>query len=80
MAGMSNSHLCHEFRNAFDTNIRKYIIRKRMSVAQHMLYDVNLRINEIADSVGYPDIYQFSKQFKKTFGVSPTQYRKIQFG
>ena len=80
MAGMSSSHLCHQFRNTFDTNIRKYIIRKRMSVAQRMLYDVNLRISEIAESVGYPDIYQFSKQFKKSFGVSPTRYRDQQMG
>ena len=80
MAGMSSSHLCHQFRTTFDTNIRKYIIRKRMSVAQRMLYHVNLRISEIAESVGYPDIYQFSKQFKKSFGLSPTQYRDQQKG
>ena len=80
MAGMSRSHLCHKFRNTFDTNIRKYIIRKRMSVAQRMLYDVNLRISEIAEAVGYRDIYQFSKQFKKSFGVSPTRYRNQQMG
>ncbi len=80
MAGMSSSHLCHRFRSTFGTNIRKYIIRKRMSVAQRMLYDMNLRISEIAESVGYPDIYQFSKQFKKSFGVSPTRYRDQQMG
>lgn len=77
-AGMSRSHLCHRFREAFDSTIRGYVIRKRMSVAQRLLYDVNLRIGEIAEAVGYPDIYQFSKQFKKSFGLSPTQYRKGQ--
>ena len=78
LAGMSRSHLCHQFRDAFDSTIGQYVIRKRMSVAQRMLYDVNLRISEIAETVGYSDIYQFSKQFKKSFGVSPTKYREEQ--
>jgi len=30
---------------------------------------VSLRIDEIDELVGYPDIYQFFKQFKKSFGV-----------
>jgi len=47
-----------------------------MSVAQRLLYDINLRPGEIAATVGFPDIYQFSQQFKKTFGMSPTKYRK----
>lgn len=76
VAGLSRSYLCHQFRDAFGTTIRNYVLRKRMSVAQRMMYDLNLRIGEIADAVGYSDIYQFSRQFKKSFGVSPTQFRQ----
>ncbi|PHS03128.1 MAG: hypothetical protein COA78_19120 [Blastopirellula sp.] len=76
IACMSRSHLCHRFREHFGTTISSYVIRRRMSIAQRMLFDINLRPGEIAKEIGYPDIYQFSKQFKKTFGVSPTQYRK----
>lgn len=76
IACMSRSHLCHQFREHFGTTMSSYVVRRRMSIAQRLLYDVNLRPGEIAKEVGYPDIYQFSKQFKKTFGVSPTQYRK----
>lgn len=75
IARMSRSHLCHQFRNHFGTTISSYVVRKRMSIAQRLLYDLHIRPGEIAKIVGYPDIYQFSKQFKKTFGVSPTQYR-----
>ena len=76
IAGMSRSHLCHQFRRFFGTTISRYVVRKRMSLAERLLYDVKLRPGEIARAVGYPDIYQFSKQFKKTFGVSPTRYRR----
>lgn len=78
VAAMSRSHLCHRFRESFGSSISEYVIRKRMSAAQRLLYEVELRPGDIAEAVGYPDIYQFSKQFKKTFGVSPTQYRKNQ--
>ncbi|MEM9281647.1 MAG: AraC family transcriptional regulator [Verrucomicrobiota bacterium] len=78
LAAMSRSHLCHRFKECYGFSISEYVIRKRMSAAQRMLYDVDRRPGEIAEAVGYPDIYQFSKQFKKTFGVSPTQYRKQQ--
>jgi len=76
LAAMSRSHLCHRFRKCFGSSISEYVIRKRMAAAQRMLYEVNLRPGEIADAVGYTDIFQFSKQFKKTFGVSPSEYRK----
>ena len=40
------------------------------------LTEVDARPGEIAEAVGYPDIFQFSKQFKKSFGLSPSEYRK----
>jgi len=78
LAGMSRSHLCHQFRAFFATSISHYVIRKRMAIAQRLLFDVKMRLGKIAEEVGYSDIYQFSKQFKKTFGVSPSQYRTQQ--
>lgn len=75
IAGMSRSHLCHQFRRHFGTTISRYAIRKRMSTAERLLYDMAMRPGDIARAVGYPDIYQFSKQFKKSFGTSPTKYR-----
>ena len=76
LAAMSRSHLCHRFRECYGSSISEYVIRKRMAVAQRMLYEVDVRPGEIAEAVGYPDIFQFSKQFKKSFGVSPSEYRK----
>jgi AraC-like DNA-binding protein len=78
LAAMSRSHLCHQFRRCFGSSISEYVIRKRMAAAQRLLYEIHLRSGEIAEAVGYADIYEFSKQFKKTFGVSPMRYRKSQ--
>ena len=38
---------------------------------------VNLRIDEIDELVGNPDIHKFSKQFKKSFGVIPQKLYAI---
>lgn len=78
IAAMSRSYLCHQFRDCFESSISEYVTRKRMSAAQRLLFDMSLRPGEIAEAVGYADIYQFSKQFKKNFGVSPSQYREEQ--
>lgn len=78
LAEVSRSHLCHQFRQYFDTSISHYVIRKRMATAQRLLFNVDIKLGVIANQVGYADIYQFSKQFKKTFAISPSQYRKQQ--
>lgn len=31
---------------------------------------------EIAESIGYSDVYYFSKNFKKYYGISPSKYQE----
>ena len=62
---MSRSHLCHQFREHFGTTISNYVVRRRMSITRRRLIDINPRPGEITKEVGYPYIYQFSKQFKR---------------
>ena len=53
-----------------------YIHRLRITKAKRMLESDCDRVSEIALSLGYPDIYTFSKTFKKHTGLAPTQYLK----
>lgn len=78
LAAMSPNYLCHRFRVCFGSTISAYVIRKRMAAAQRLLFEVRLRASDIAEAVGYSDVFQFSKQFKKTFGTSPLEYRRRQ--
>ena len=49
---------------------------KRMELAMNMLKYTYNRVGEVAESVGFDNIYVFSRVFTKHFGMSPLQYRK----
>jgi YesN/AraC family two-component response regulator len=49
-----------------------------MQKACQLLYGPTLKIKEIAYTVGYDDLYYFSRIFKKLMGLSPEQYRVLQ--
>lgn len=53
-----------------------YLIRVRMERAKELLKeDASLPIAEIAERVGYEDVYHFSKLFKKAYGMPPSKCR-----
>ena len=52
-----------------------YITSKRMEKARMLLNTTDMKIMDIANEVGYKDIYYFTKVFKKEIGVSPSAYR-----
>lgn len=64
------------FHNVYQASPKKYIMDFRMKQAVNMLCFTDIPVSDIADAVGYSDIYYFSAAFKKIFGVSPSQYRK----
>jgi AraC-like DNA-binding protein len=74
-AGWSVPHLCTEFRRFFGVPIIGYVQQLRMSQAAYLLRDHNRRIGEIAVLVGYPDLYTFSRMFKRSFGIGPRDFR-----
>jgi AraC-like DNA-binding protein len=74
---MSIPYLCREFKKHFGLGAVEYLIRVRMEHAKYLLYDTSLNIGEIGIKVGYEDIYQFSKIFKKYHGCSPKKLRSV---
>ncbi len=66
------SRLFHEYAGVSPS---RYLTGYRMEQAKKLLRDSRLSIGEIAERVGYPDPFHFSKTFKNTVGVSPSQFR-----
>ncbi len=53
-----------------------YLIKLRLTKARELLLEDKASIKTIASSVGYDDVYHFSKLFKKHYGISPLNFRK----
>ena len=56
-------------------NFQELLQRKRFQMAEHLLMDTDLTIEEIALDVGYENQSYFFKQFKNRYGVTPRRYR-----
>lgn len=75
-AGISESSLAEAFRAVTGRAPIDYLIDLRLAHARTLLRTSRQRIGEIAEQVGVPDVYYFSKLFKSRTGISPLQYRK----
>lgn len=73
--GLSESHLSHLFRKETDYTLMNYLTRYRMHKAKELLRDCRLKVYEVAERVGYRDITYFSATFKKTVGISPSEFQ-----
>ncbi|BCG60176.1 helix-turn-helix transcriptional regulator [Paenibacillus sp. URB8-2] len=78
--GIDRTHFTKQYRKAYGITPIQFIQELKMKEARSLLEQTSYTLSEIAHSVGYPDIFSFSKAFKKRLGVAPTQYRdkKIQ--
>lgn len=76
LAGMSRSHLDRLFIEQIGQPPRRYLIGLRIARAQQLLSNTDFPIAQIAERLGYRDVYFFSRQFKQVTGQTPTGYRK----
>mgnify|MGYP005748768237 CR=1 FL=1 len=70
---VSPSYLSSVFKEDMGCPFSDYLFSYRMNIALTLVKQGNCKIYEIGEMVGYPDIAQFSKCFKKQFGYSPKQ-------
>jgi AraC-like DNA-binding protein len=75
-AGLSVAQFSRRFQSIAGESPTNFAIRQRILHAQNYLHGSSLQISEVADALGYSDIYFFSRQFKKITGASPSEYRK----
>lgn len=71
----SRTRLSNLFTSTVGVSFRQYLMEYRMNIAAELLRDTDLQMKEIAELVSYYDYPQFSKIFKKIFGLNPSEYR-----
>lgn len=74
--GVSDGHLSHVFKKETSYTLSAYLTNYRMHKATELLRDCRVKVYEVAESVGYRDITYFSSAFKKSVGMSPSEYQK----
>ena len=74
-AGVDRTHFAKQFRKAYGVSPVQYIQQLKMDQARRLLVQTALSLTEVAHSVGYPDLFSFSKAFKKQVGLPPNRYR-----
>ena len=72
---ISPSYLSAMFSRENKTTFVEYITSKRMEHAKDMLLNTKEKAQTISEKVGYKDPHYFSYIFKKTYGLSPKEYR-----
>lgn len=67
------------FKNYFGKSFLNYLTELRMRKAKEILTDSDskMKIKEVANKVGYHDANYFIRAFKKFYGYTPEEYRKI---
>ncbi|MCM3785845.1 AraC family transcriptional regulator [Neobacillus mesonae] len=75
LEGMTPYALSKAFKQVAGINFIDYVTYKRIEAAKELLRETDLKMNDIADRVGYQHSY-FNRIFKKQEGMTPGQYRE----
>lgn len=78
--GITPAYACRLFARFGEQSPYQLLSRRRMSLAAEWLGAEQLLVKEAAARLGYSDQYQFSRAFKRVFGVAPATYRRGQLG
>jgi two-component system response regulator YesN len=76
VANVSSNHFSALFRQNMGQTFIEYLTTLRMNKAKELLRCTGMRSSEIAGEIGYKDAHYFSYLFKKTQGMTPSDYRK----
>jgi len=75
-AGYSVDHFSRIFKSIMGLRPQDYVIQAKIERARQLLAESNLTVGEVAERVGYQEIFYFSRQFRQKTGQSPSEYRR----
>ncbi|MEL6189031.1 MAG: AraC family transcriptional regulator, partial [Myxococcota bacterium] len=76
-AGMSHAHFQRTFKALTGETLATYVRARRMANALDLLLTTDRRVLDVAFAAGFESQEAFARAFKRTFGLTPTEYRRI---
>lgn len=76
LCGISEVYFRRLFFEKFSVTPKEYITKLKMEHAKRLLESSQFAVSEIALMCGYAEPCHFSREFKRTFGLSPKEYTK----
>ncbi|MFZ6657396.1 helix-turn-helix domain-containing protein [Undibacterium sp. TJN19] len=77
LTGLSVAQLERNFHKIFSLTPRQMMVKIRLDAASGMLAETSLSITDVAVACGYQDHSAFSRIFKATVGMTPSEYRDV---
>lgn len=69
------NYLCELFKKHTGKNLSQYISEYRAHKAKKYLAQLEYKVSDVADLVGFGNAKYFSSTFKKLYGITPLEYR-----
>ena len=77
VAGMSIYQLDRRMKRVFGLTTGQWVLKTRISHASRGLIETDTSVADIAQEAGYADQSAFTRQFRRSTGLSPTEYRRL---
>ncbi|WP_342084266.1 AraC family transcriptional regulator [Dyadobacter sp. OTU695] len=76
-ACMSRASFYRAFKREFSISPLDFILREKIKKAKQLLSHTKDSISDICYQLGFSDLNYFGRQFRKSEGISPSQYRNV---
>ena len=70
-------YLSRLFKKQYKMNFKDYLTQKRLNSSLTLLKDVTIKIYDVAKMCGYNNVNIYNEAFKKHYGVTPMEFRRL---
>lgn len=74
--GLNQNKLQQGFKILYNNTVNRYIHKMRLEMARYLLLRTEYSISEIAERIGLNSKSYFSKIFRESYNISPSEYRE----